>query len=236
MPYEDISLVCVQCGAEFTFTAGEQEFFDQKGFVEKPKRCKACRAQRRKGGQKRKSDGIYRSPAFEGSAPAHQKIRGSRGGRGGRGEYRSPAFKERDKIDPVKEYRSPAFREQDGIIPEQEYRAPGFKEHAEVKPEEEYRAPGFREYADIDVKEEYRSPAFRDVQKKYIDEKPMFAIVCAVCGKEAMVPFLPDEREESLCKECYAEKRKAQALDETAVADAPPPEETGGSQEPETVS
>jgi CxxC-x17-CxxC domain-containing protein len=207
MQYEDISLVCVQCGAEFVFTAGEQEFFDQKGFAAKPKRCKSCRSERRKRGPKKKGGGIYRSPAFENSAPAHQKIRGERQGRNAaRGEYRSPAFKERDQIDPSKEYRSPAFKEQDGMIPEQEYRAPGFKEYADIKIEEEYRAPGFREHANINVNEEYRSPAFRNIAEKYVDEKPMFAIVCDACGKKAMVPFLPDESEERLCKECYLER------------------------------
>lgn len=38
----DQTLVCEECGSEFTFTAGEQEFFAQKGFTP-PKRCPACR-------------------------------------------------------------------------------------------------------------------------------------------------------------------------------------------------
>ena len=41
--YEDLELTCDDCGATFTFTAGEQEFYDQKGFTV-PKRCGACRA------------------------------------------------------------------------------------------------------------------------------------------------------------------------------------------------
>ena len=35
--YEDKTLVCKDCGAEFVFTAGEQEFY----------RCKACRQARK---------------------------------------------------------------------------------------------------------------------------------------------------------------------------------------------
>ena len=31
--YEDKTLICKECGAEFTFTAGEQEFYASKGFV-----------------------------------------------------------------------------------------------------------------------------------------------------------------------------------------------------------
>ncbi|MBQ4363826.1 MAG: zinc-ribbon domain containing protein [Oscillospiraceae bacterium] len=42
--YEDKTLVCVDCGNEFVFTAGEQEFYAQKGFENEPKRCPECRA------------------------------------------------------------------------------------------------------------------------------------------------------------------------------------------------
>ena len=41
--YEDKTLICKDCGAEFEFTAGEQEFYAEKGFVNDPKRCKSCR-------------------------------------------------------------------------------------------------------------------------------------------------------------------------------------------------
>ena len=45
--YSDKVLVCKDCGQEFTFTAGEQEFFAEKGFTNEPQRCKACRANRK---------------------------------------------------------------------------------------------------------------------------------------------------------------------------------------------
>lgn len=38
----DQSLVCEDCNSEFTFTAGEQEFYTEKGFTP-PKRCPTCR-------------------------------------------------------------------------------------------------------------------------------------------------------------------------------------------------
>lgn len=38
----DKTLTCVDCGSEFTFTEGEQKFYEEKGFHE-PKRCKSCR-------------------------------------------------------------------------------------------------------------------------------------------------------------------------------------------------
>ncbi|GAB4325281.1 MAG: hypothetical protein Kow0074_18860 [Candidatus Zixiibacteriota bacterium] len=37
-------LVCVDCGEEFVFTASAQEYFEEKGFNQSPKRCKACHA------------------------------------------------------------------------------------------------------------------------------------------------------------------------------------------------
>lgn len=41
--YEDKSLNCKECGSEFVFTAGEQEFYATKGFQNEPQRCKICR-------------------------------------------------------------------------------------------------------------------------------------------------------------------------------------------------
>ena len=41
--YEDITLTCRDCGEEFVFTAGEQQFYAEKGFKNQPKCCKACR-------------------------------------------------------------------------------------------------------------------------------------------------------------------------------------------------
>ena len=43
MEYTDKTLTCKDCGAEFTFTAGEQAFYAEKGFENAPTRCKACR-------------------------------------------------------------------------------------------------------------------------------------------------------------------------------------------------
>ena len=45
--YEDKVLVCKECNKEFVFTAGEQEFYAEKGFVNEPQRCKECRNARK---------------------------------------------------------------------------------------------------------------------------------------------------------------------------------------------
>ncbi|MBP3370318.1 MAG: zinc-ribbon domain containing protein [Clostridia bacterium] len=49
--YEDKKLICKDCGEEFVFTAGEQEFYAEKGFQNEPQRCKACRQARKNAGK-----------------------------------------------------------------------------------------------------------------------------------------------------------------------------------------
>jgi len=46
MEFQDRVLQCVDCGAEFVFTAGEQMFFHDKHLKNEPKRCKPCKAKR----------------------------------------------------------------------------------------------------------------------------------------------------------------------------------------------
>ena len=42
--YVDEMLICADCGRQFAFTAGEQKFYEFKGFANKPTRCVDCRA------------------------------------------------------------------------------------------------------------------------------------------------------------------------------------------------
>ena len=39
----DKSLTCRECGNTFVWTAGEQEFYAQKGLLHEPQRCVDCR-------------------------------------------------------------------------------------------------------------------------------------------------------------------------------------------------
>ena len=50
MSYTDKTLTCVECGAEFTFSAEDQEYHASRGFTNEPKRCPTCREARRGGG------------------------------------------------------------------------------------------------------------------------------------------------------------------------------------------
>jgi CxxC-x17-CxxC domain-containing protein len=47
MSYQDKSIQCADCGATFTFSAEEQEFFASKGYTNEPKRCPPCREARK---------------------------------------------------------------------------------------------------------------------------------------------------------------------------------------------
>ncbi len=82
MSYQDKTIVCVDCGAEFTFTADEQQRFAERGFTNEPKRCKTCRdARKAQGGM-----GGNRSGGFGGGSRG-----GFGGGRGGFGGGRGPS-------------------------------------------------------------------------------------------------------------------------------------------------
>ena len=57
--FQDKTLACKDCGSEFIFTVGEQEFYAEKNFQNEPARCKDCRDQRKAsgGGGGRRSNG-----------------------------------------------------------------------------------------------------------------------------------------------------------------------------------
>jgi len=46
IPPEDKTIICVDCGATFVITAGEQSYFISK-LLSIPKRCSECRAKRK---------------------------------------------------------------------------------------------------------------------------------------------------------------------------------------------
>jgi CxxC-x17-CxxC domain-containing protein len=52
----DRVLKCIDCSAEFLFTAGEQLFFYDKEFKNDPKHCKRCKAKSTSGGRTARSE------------------------------------------------------------------------------------------------------------------------------------------------------------------------------------
>ncbi|NTV62937.1 MAG: zinc-binding protein [Oscillochloris sp.] len=71
MSFADKTLTCRDCGMDFVFTAGEQEFYASKGFVNEPTRCPSCRQSRKSqmssGGGR--DDRAPRSTSYAQSAP-----------------------------------------------------------------------------------------------------------------------------------------------------------------------
>lgn len=63
MAMQDKTLKCVDCGNEFVFTSGEQDFYAQKGFTNAPTRCPSCRAARK---ASREGGGSYSSGGYGG--------------------------------------------------------------------------------------------------------------------------------------------------------------------------
>jgi CxxC-x17-CxxC domain-containing protein len=46
--FEDRVIRCCDCGVDFPFTSGEQEHYEKLGFTNDPKRCKNCRAAKKR--------------------------------------------------------------------------------------------------------------------------------------------------------------------------------------------
>jgi len=86
----DRTLTCRDCGQEFTFTAGEQDFYTQRGFSD-PQRCPNCRAQRkaqRNSGGDSYGGGGYSSGGY--GNDGGYSSGGYRGGNGGGGYSSGP--------------------------------------------------------------------------------------------------------------------------------------------------
>jgi len=84
LSYTDRGINCVDCGQEFVFTAGEQEFYTQRGFSEAPKRCTSCRASRK--AQRNGAGGT--AGAGGGSYDGYGQTSGGYGGGGGYADRR----------------------------------------------------------------------------------------------------------------------------------------------------
>jgi len=48
MEHQDKTLKCRDCGRDYIFTAGEQDFYAEKGFENEPARCPECRASKKR--------------------------------------------------------------------------------------------------------------------------------------------------------------------------------------------
>lgn len=73
---EDKILKCKECGEQFTFTVGEQEFYAQKGFQNEPVRCGPCRRAKKK--ERATMNGVQfrQGPSFRSTSPRPSFNRG----------------------------------------------------------------------------------------------------------------------------------------------------------------
>ena len=94
--YADKIITCRDCGMDFSFTSGEQEFYAQKGFTNEPTRCPSCRQARKQGGGRSSggysdrdsySSGGYSSGDSYGGGGGYGGGRRSSGGGGARGGF-----------------------------------------------------------------------------------------------------------------------------------------------------
>lgn len=91
--YTDKTQSCADCGQQFVFTAGEQEFYAQRGFTEAPKRCASCRAQRK---AQRSASGGYAQSGGGAASYGDSGNYSSRGSYGGGSSYgESSGYSER---------------------------------------------------------------------------------------------------------------------------------------------
>ena len=84
MSYADKTLTCRDCGTQFVFTAGEQEFYAQKGFTNEPGRCPSCRQSRKQVGGGRSGGGYAERESFGGGYNDRDSYGGGGGYGGGR--------------------------------------------------------------------------------------------------------------------------------------------------------
>ena len=64
MSFQDKPLQCSDCGATFTFSVQDQEFFQSKGYTNEPKRCPTCRDARK--AERGTSTGGYSGNSYSG--------------------------------------------------------------------------------------------------------------------------------------------------------------------------
>ena len=65
MAFADKTLTCRECGNAFVWSAGEQEFYQQKGLVHEPQRCPDCRKRAKVPFEPRTDRPVFCSECFE---------------------------------------------------------------------------------------------------------------------------------------------------------------------------
>jgi len=91
--FQDKTLTCRDCGRQFVFTAGEQEFYQSRGLMNEPGRCPDCRrARKATGGGGGGGGGYAYSSSSEGYSGGSSYGGGGGGGGGGYDRPRREMF------------------------------------------------------------------------------------------------------------------------------------------------
>ncbi len=92
MSFTDKVMTCRDCGEQFTWTAGEQEFYQSRGLLNPPSRCPSCRSAR-KSAQSGGGGGGYSSRSSYGNDGGYGG--GGGGYSGGGGGYSGGGYADR---------------------------------------------------------------------------------------------------------------------------------------------
>jgi CxxC-x17-CxxC domain-containing protein len=85
--FTDKVLTCRDCGEQFTWTAGEQEFYQSRGLLNPPTRCPSCRAARKSAQGGGGGGGGYSTRSSYGGESSGYSGGGGGGYSGGGGGY-----------------------------------------------------------------------------------------------------------------------------------------------------
>jgi CxxC-x17-CxxC domain-containing protein len=175
--FEDKTLVCRDCGNEFVFTAGEQEFYAQKGFTNEPQRCRDCRQvrkQRSTSTDRSYSTGNGRSESY---------------GRGGN-EY--------GNMSQGNDYAN--------MSRGNEY-AEGNTYAGNAARGNEYDGGNWDDSMSRGNTYGGNSGGGRSSDAYARQERVQHETVCAQCGRPTTVPFVPRAGRPVYCQACFAERR-----------------------------
>jgi CxxC-x17-CxxC domain-containing protein len=89
MDFDDRTITCRDCGTQFVFTAGEQAFYQQKGFSNEPTRCPSCRRAKKEAGGGGGGGGGFRSSGGDSYGGGRAGGGGGGGGGGNRQLYKA---------------------------------------------------------------------------------------------------------------------------------------------------
>ncbi len=183
MSFEDKTLVCRDCGNEFVFTAGEQEFYAQKGFTNEPQRCRDCRQARKQRSASTSTDrsfstGNERSESYGRGGNDYRMSRGNDYGNMSRGNNYAGG----------NDYAGSAA---------------GGNEYDRGNTYDSMSRGN--DYGNASRGNDYGGGRSSDAYAR--QERVQHETVCAQCGRPTTVPFVPRAGRPVYCQACFAERR-----------------------------